>query len=224
MSDAPAQLIMQRGPSVNQVYDLTQERLQIGRSADNDIPVNDAEVSRKHAHLVLQPDGQYSIEDSGSTNGTFVNGKRIQGIVLLQDGDLIDFGDSIRFQYLEPVFAPVSPPEAEDDTADLEPLPVTPPQTTPAPRYDASEEDEAYYDEDSQPIWAQRNVLIGCGCGLLLFVCLCSSSLLILDWYRQGELLYCGGLRPLFEFLLNLGPLEFDPVACPTASLQPIIF
>ncbi len=215
MSDAPAQLIMQRGPSVNQVYDLTKERLQIGRSADNDIPVNDAEVSRKHALLLQQPDGQFSIEDSGSTNGTFVNGTRIQNRVQLQDGDIIDFGDSIRFQYLEPVFAPVAPPESEDDTADLEPIPVTPPQSTPA-AYDGTEEDDDYYDEDDQPLWAQRRVLIGCGCGLLLFVCLCSSSLLFLDWYRQGELLYCGGLRPLFETLLNIGPLEFDPVACPT--------
>ena len=212
MNDAPAQLVMQRGPAVNQIYELTNDRLQIGRSADNDIPINDAEVSRRHALLIQQSDGQYAIEDSGSTNGTFVNGNRCQSLTMLQDGDMVDFGDSIRLQYLEPVFAPVPQPELEDDTADLEPIP----QATPQHHQEESDpEDEDY--EEAQPIWAQRRVLIGCGCALLLFVCICSSSILILDWYRQGELLYCGGLRPFFETLLNIGPLEFDPIACPTS-------
>ena len=78
MNDAPAQLIVQRGPAVNQVFELAGERLQIGRSADNDIAINDAEVSRRHALLIRQADGQYAIEDSGSTNGTFINSVRSQ--------------------------------------------------------------------------------------------------------------------------------------------------
>lgn len=213
MNDAPAQLIMQRGPSVNQVYELTKDRLQIGRSADNDIPINDAEVSRQHAVLIQQPNGNYSIEDLGSTNGTFVNGVRCQGVTYLEEGDHVDFGDSIRLQYLEPVSVPVPAPESEDDTADLEPIPYDAhPPTSPDSTLPPSEYDD---EGDESPIWTQQRFLIGCGCLLLLFVCLCSSSILFLDWYRQGELLYCGGLRPLFETLLNIGPLEFAPVACP---------
>lgn len=213
MNDAPAQLIMLRGPSVNQLIELTRDRIQIGRSADNDIAINDAEVSRRHALLIKGADGQYAIEDLGSTNGTFVNGKRLTGRTPLREGDMVDFGDSIRLEYQEPVFMPLGEPELEDDTADLEPLPPTPPPQ----RYAVTDHTatDPPYEEDDQPIWMQRRVQIGCGCALLLFLCFCSSTLLFLDWYQQGAVLYCGGLRPLFEVLLNIGPLEFNPVACP---------
>lgn len=215
MNDAPAQLIMQRGPAVNQVFELTEARLQIGRSADNGLPINDAEVSRRHAQLVQLSDGNYTIEDLGSTNGTFVNGVRIQTATRLQEGDTVDFGDSIRLVYSEPVFLP-DPAYAhpdDEDTADLEPI-VTPHHPTPPDStadYPRVEDD----DDTSTPVWARQQILIGCGIGLLLFVCLCGSTFFILDWYRQGALLYCGGLRPVFEVLLNIGPLEFAPVACP---------
>lgn len=211
MNDAPAQLIMQRGPAVNQIFELTQPRLQIGRSADNDIAIDDAEVSRRHAQLSQRPNGHYTIEDLGSTNGTFVNGVRCQGVVHLKDEDIIDFGDSIRLQYFEPVAMPDPNLDLEDDTADLEPIPSPPPQQYPVDESEI-EEDEG----EAESLWANRRVLIGCGCALLLFVCICSSTVLFLDWYRQGELLYCGALRPLFETLLNIGPLEFDPAACPS--------
>ena len=223
MSDAPAQLIMQRGPDVNQIYELTAERLQIGRSADNPIAINDAEVSRRHAQLVRQPDGNYTIEDLGSTNGTFINGVRIQGAALLTEGDTVDFGDSIRLVYAEALAMPEPYAPDEEDTADLEPI-------TPSQMYAASQTEDDYtideYEEEdgAPPLWAQRRVLIGCGVALLLFVCLCSSTLFLLDWYRQGELLYCGGLRPLFETLLNIGPLDFSPAACPAPETLRFLF
>lgn len=201
MSDRQARLIMQRGPTVNQVYELSSARLQIGRSSDNDIPINDAELSRHHLLILPQDDGSYAIEDMGSTNGTFVNGLRAQSLVYLKNGDIIDLGDSIRLQFVAPEPAYEGTWE-EDDTADLEPLPPTPPPPTPNT-------------PENQPIWQQRRVLIGCGCLLLVLLCLCGGTLFILDWYRQGELLYCGGLRPIFEVLLNLGSLDFSPAACP---------
>ena len=212
MNDAPAQLIMQRGPEVNQIYELTEERLQIGRSADNNIAINDAEVSRRHAVLVRQPDGNYTIEDLGSTNGTFINGVRIQGATLLNEGNTVDFGDSIRLVYAEAVVLPVAYTPDEEDTADLEPIVISASDSEDEYTIDEYGHEEA---ETGTPLWAQQRVLIGCGVALLVFVCLCGSTLFILDWYRQGELLYCGGLRPLFETLLNIGPLEFSPVACP---------
>ena len=220
MQTTPPQLIMQQGPAINQVFDLVNERLHIGRSADNEIPINDAEVSRRHARLIRQRDGSYAIEDLGSTNGTFVNNERCQTVTPLHDGDVVGLGDSVTLRYQAAVEIPDEEiAVADDDTADLEPLPVvTPPMATFEPEEMADDEEPLVPQPASpggEPLWAQRRVLIGCGCFLLLTVCLCSSSLLFLDWYRQGELLYCGGLRPFFEVILSLGPQDFSPVACP---------
>ena len=52
------------------------EKITIGRDRDNDIPLNDALVSRHHAVIQKIKDA-YFIQDLGSTNGTFVNGKRV---------------------------------------------------------------------------------------------------------------------------------------------------
>ncbi len=77
-------------------------KITIGRSPDNDVVIDDASVSRKHAVLVLK-NGNRIIRDLESTNGTFVNGKRITsarisardkiqlGSVLVSAKDLLAF-------------------------------------------------------------------------------------------------------------------------------------
>ncbi len=55
----------------------TGKRLSIGRTKENDIAVDDASVSKMHASLILNPEGQFIVADTGSTNGTFIDGKRI---------------------------------------------------------------------------------------------------------------------------------------------------
>jgi pSer/pThr/pTyr-binding forkhead associated (FHA) protein len=62
----------------------------IGRAADNDIHIKDSTVSSQHAKIVTYFDASY-VEDLGSTNGTFVNGKRIQKHIL-NPGDVIAVG------------------------------------------------------------------------------------------------------------------------------------
>ena len=60
----------------------------IGRIVqNNDIVVNDNLVSRNHLQMVMDDNGNYTVMDLGSTNGTYVNGKRIQGEVVLHPGD-----------------------------------------------------------------------------------------------------------------------------------------
>ncbi len=71
----------------------TQSRLQpeilsIGRSAKSDLPISSPLVSREHAKLYCDSQG-VEIEDLDSTNGTFVNGNRLQGKVRLHQGDLV---------------------------------------------------------------------------------------------------------------------------------------
>ena len=62
----------------------------IGRSDDNDIHIKDSTVSSRHAKIVTYYEASY-VEDLGSTNGTFVNGKRIQKHIL-HPGDVISLG------------------------------------------------------------------------------------------------------------------------------------
>jgi hypothetical protein len=70
--------------------------MQIGRSDESDIALNDPSVSRTHA--VIDTEGLApTVRDLGSTNGTFVNGKRVQR-ESLRDGDDVRFGNTrMRF-------------------------------------------------------------------------------------------------------------------------------
>lgn len=72
-----------------------EEELVIGRQAEGDGSLgSDIEISRRHARVSALSDGQYGIEDLGSTNGTFVNGRRIDSLVTLEPGDRIAVGAS----------------------------------------------------------------------------------------------------------------------------------
>lgn len=81
-------------PSMNGVvqgeYELNQERLTIGRKPDNDIPIDNLAVSGKHALVITILDDSF-LEDLGSTNGSYVNGKLVKKHAL-KDGDVIAIG------------------------------------------------------------------------------------------------------------------------------------
>jgi pSer/pThr/pTyr-binding forkhead associated (FHA) protein len=83
--------------SVIAEHELTQERFSIGRNLGNELQPDDASVSGNHAAIVLVPsaylDGamEATIEDMGSTNGTFVNGKPVRR-QLLKHGDMLAMG------------------------------------------------------------------------------------------------------------------------------------
>lgn len=59
-----------------------------------DVVLADPEVSRRHARI-RQLDAGPAVEDIGSSNGTFINGRRIQGITPLSAGDRVRFGRTI---------------------------------------------------------------------------------------------------------------------------------
>ena len=70
----------------------------IGRLAGCAVVVSDLNVSRKHAQVRRQG-GVFVVSDLGSTNGTLVNGARIDGECVLQDGDVISVGAThLRFE------------------------------------------------------------------------------------------------------------------------------
>lgn len=67
----------------------------IGRSQENNIVINDDNVSRKHLQIVQDDNDNFSVVDLGSTNGTFVNGKRINGETLIYPGDELRIGGTV---------------------------------------------------------------------------------------------------------------------------------
>src|SRR5437870_10533416 len=80
------------------VLQLVAGEVLIGRKSDADVVLNNQHVSRHHAKLVRMPDG-YSLQDLGSTHGTFVNETRVEQHVL-KHGDKISIGkDRIDLHY-----------------------------------------------------------------------------------------------------------------------------
>ena len=70
----------------------------LGRHLQNDIVLNDTNVSRRHAEFVSAA-GEVTVQDLGSTNGTKVNGVLVTNEQLLQHGDVINFGTAqVRFE------------------------------------------------------------------------------------------------------------------------------
>jgi hypothetical protein len=65
--------------------------VEIGRSKDAGVAVNDPEVSRQHARLSSY-DGVVYVEDLRSRNGTFLNGRRVTEVIEVREGDEIDVG------------------------------------------------------------------------------------------------------------------------------------
>lgn len=91
-------LVVRRGPQPNQIFELKQDRITLGRDIKNDIVINDPEVSREHLNIVRTANG-YTIEDKGSTNGTFIRGERINTPRALNDGDLVGLGETVTLQF-----------------------------------------------------------------------------------------------------------------------------
>jgi pSer/pThr/pTyr-binding forkhead associated (FHA) protein len=73
------------------VHPLRPGKTLIGRVADCDLVLNDAGTSRRQAELDCDQKGRLVLRDLGTTNGTWVNGRRVQ-VRELTDGDRVQFG------------------------------------------------------------------------------------------------------------------------------------
>jgi diguanylate cyclase (GGDEF)-like protein len=92
-----ASLVMLHGSQMGFSFPLEKEEMVIGRSSECDIQIDDANVSRKHATISAADDG-FQVKDLGSTNGTFVNSRRVQESEL-EDGDLLMISSTV-FKYV----------------------------------------------------------------------------------------------------------------------------
>lgn len=73
-------------------YPITNTIWRIGRTRDNELTLNDASVSRRHAEIQRSSNGIFSIFDVESTNGLYINGEKVKK-KKLQEGDIIEIGD-----------------------------------------------------------------------------------------------------------------------------------
>ncbi|MGH2865333.1 MAG: FHA domain-containing protein [Solirubrobacteraceae bacterium] len=94
----PGRYIEVQGPERALVIALTGEAMHIGRGLSADLRLDESSVSRRHAILVPRSSGARILDDR-SSNGTFVNGRRVQQAVL-RNGDVVTIG-RVVMRYLE---------------------------------------------------------------------------------------------------------------------------
>lgn len=128
MSQIIYKLVMQKGPVPGKEFILDRPQIIIGRDIQNEVVINDTEMSRHHAKLVFQ-DEVFVLQDMGSTNGVFVNEQRVSGSMPLEDGVSIRMGDNVVLKYVVsmPDFDRTMPSQsrqpASQQAASEEPIP-----------------------------------------------------------------------------------------------------
>jgi len=177
------QLIMRTGPTPGATFTLEGDQLNIGRDSSNEIVINDAEVSRRHARLTFQG-GKYVLEDLGSTNGTFVNGQRLAGPRVLKAGEVVSFGEQIVLVFEvttnDPGATMVSPRAAA--AVPSAPRPAGPPPPPPADYVGSVPASPVSPESEPLPPAKRTNILpIIIGVAVFLIICCCISVFLWVD-------------------------------------------
>jgi pSer/pThr/pTyr-binding forkhead associated (FHA) protein len=108
-----ALLHFETGARAGEDIDLEGDEVAIGRSRQSALVLPDPKVSRAHALLRHHPDA-WVVEDLGSKNGTWVNGRRISGPTRLQHGDMVQVGDH-RAAFVSPGDVPDEPTLAGEE-------------------------------------------------------------------------------------------------------------
>lgn len=105
-------LVGQGGPLNGYRWSLANQLI-IGRTGDCDISITNQQVSREHARLFIS-DNVASLEDLGSKNGTFHNGKPVTETTILEDGDIIQIALAQEFVFLgQDATVPLAPGDFE---------------------------------------------------------------------------------------------------------------
>ncbi|NUN49918.1 MAG: FHA domain-containing protein [Candidatus Brocadiae bacterium] len=111
-----AKLIATSGPVAPRDIELVKDVFSMGRMPENDLELRDSLVSRKHSELIRRGN-RYTLYDLGSSNGTYVNKKRVD-VKVLDDGDEVTVGESV-FQFKDET-APKRQADAAPEPAESE--------------------------------------------------------------------------------------------------------
>jgi pSer/pThr/pTyr-binding forkhead associated (FHA) protein len=203
MAPQSYQLVMKAGPTPGKAYALDKGEINIGRDVANDVIINDAEVSRKHARITIQGES-YVFEDLGSTNGSFVEGQQLTGPHILSLGQTISLGENVSLGFEAIQFDPdatlVSTPEelAEQPVEAVPPPPQEAHTPPPQPAYTPSPPppEPVYAGQvpsgQPEPVPPQGRktstwLIGGCGCLIIILCIVVVASL----WYIDTNLLWC---------------------------------
>ena len=182
------QLIMRSGPTPGASFTLEGDQMDVGRDSTNEIVINDAEISRRHARLTFQG-GKYVLEDLGSTNGTFVNGQRLAGPRVLKSGEVVSFGEQIVMVFEAIHFdagaTVVSPRAAAVPAASRPVMPPPPPPVEYAGSVPANPAPMPM--PGTVNIRRPNPVLIVVAVGVFLFLCMCVAFF----WWVDSNFLWC---------------------------------
>lgn len=197
MNTGTARLVIHLGSQPEQTFPLSKEITNLGREVVNEIVINDPEVSRRHARISARQGG-YVVEDMGSTNGTFLNGRRVTSPTPLYQGDKIELGPTTTITFVlseadatGPVPGHTSEEEYEplsDDSAEYYARPPAEPLIVPTPPAQRGRN------------W--RRFFTGCGCFILLLLILIAATVVVLD-RTAPDLLYCGPLLKVWQTVLE---------------------
>jgi len=200
-----SRLVMSQGPQPGKTFILDRDALTIGRDPGNDIVISEPQVSRQHAQITCQ--GNFMVlEDLGSTNGTFVNGMRLNAPHTLTNGDVVGMGDAVVLTFYgtsvsatETVISqPPAQPVAQPTFAPPPTAPLQPPMSQRSRMYaEPVAPSVAYADVPTQEKKRGRTwLLIGCAVLLLL------------------ALMACVGVFVL-DYLTLLPPIFYEPLRWP---------
>lgn len=202
-------LTVRQGPVPGKVIELVKDIIVMGRDVNNDIVVNDAEVSRTHTRLTAQSEG-YIVEDLASTNGTFLNGQRLTGPKLMRHGDMLGLGETVVMEFgvikdtrdpdstmVASGSAPFNVPTSLSASGPLPAEPAAAPRAATAPLSEPSPP-SSYAPPSasvsplpvSSPPKDNRPLIVGgiCGC---LTLCVCAAIAAVALYYA-----YYGGTLP----------------------------
>ncbi len=110
-------VLTSKGTELGEAY-IVPGRFVIGRTSDNDLEIDSRFVSRHHAQILTSADGSSSIEDLNSTNGIFVEGKRVRRYKL-KPGDVIRIGTHELHYFREDPQSKPPDDEADEDDEEL---------------------------------------------------------------------------------------------------------
>ena len=95
-AESPAELRVVGGPDAGGIHLLQAGLVRVGRSGEADVPVDDPDVSRFHLVLDVSADGRVTVADTGSTNGTTLDGRLVGAEPLtVAPGALIGLGETV---------------------------------------------------------------------------------------------------------------------------------
>jgi len=112
-------LIVKAGDEISKSFELITDKCVIGRDPNSDIVIEDIEISKNHL-TITRKGSTFLVEDQNSTNGTFLNGKKLKKPTTIKNGDLISLGKNqvLEFVYEKTNEIPESPEIPESSQID----------------------------------------------------------------------------------------------------------